>query len=70
MARADFTIASITGQGSTGDIDPGPGSIYGAEASVGAPSPFGAGTTGRRMLVVWGVATLWLVIVWRAVEGY
>jgi hypothetical protein len=64
------TIASITGQGSVGDIDPGEDTVYGAQASLGAPSPFGASTTGRRMLYIWGAATLWLVIVWRAVEGY
>ena len=70
MSRADLTIAGITGQGAVGDLDPGPDQYFGVEAGAGAPSPFGPGTVGRRMLYIWGAATVWLVIVWRAVEGY
>jgi len=31
---------------------------------------FGPGTTSRRALVIWGASLVWLVLVWRAVEGY
>jgi len=34
------------------------------------PGGYGKGTTARAALVIWGVSVVWLVLVWRAVEGY
>lgn len=36
----------------------------------GAHPEIGPGTVGRKMVVIWAIALLWLVIVWRVVEGY
>lgn len=31
---------------------------------------FGPGTVGRWMLIEWAAAAVWLVVVWRVVDGY
>jgi hypothetical protein len=49
--------------------DPGAGAQQVAPPDESDQS-FGPGSTSRKALIVWLGATLWLVIVWRAVEGY
>ncbi len=70
MARADAAIGIVEGSAATktgyGPDDYG----YGASIEASILSPFGKGSSGRRMLIIWGASAVWLFLVWRAVEGY
>jgi len=54
-----FVGAGGGGSGSDPDADQNPN-----------VSGYGKGTTSRRALIIWGASVVWLVLVWRAVEGY
>lgn len=75
MARASAALGRIEGEGygydAAADVDYGLGPVEtsaGGHASVGAR--FANDAVGRRTLILWGASAVWLLLVWRAVEGY
>jgi hypothetical protein len=67
VARATAVISSIEGTAQVGALGD---DTYGASAGISYGGPFGPGSIGRKTAIVWIASAVWLVLVWRAVEGY
>jgi hypothetical protein len=56
--------ASVSGAAQAG------GYFNEANDTVPEGNVFGPGTVGRWMLIEWIISVIWLVIIWRVIDGY